>query len=134
MLEALPEHVLGLLGLQADVQEAVGLLRGLSVKGRDGLLIVRRGDFLEHCLEFEVRAQAEHEESRALRAYLGRDAPVALGADEHGELVVAPSEVEFVDLLLVAGDRGSSATSSRIIRAFQSFLYSASLPRAVTFL
>jgi hypothetical protein len=31
---------------------------------------------------------------------------VALGADEHGELVVAPSEVELVDLLLVASDAG----------------------------
>ena len=70
------------------------------------MLVIGRGDLLEHGLKFEVRAQAEREQSCALRPDLRRDASVALRVDEHGELVVPPSEIERVDLLLVAGDAG----------------------------
>ena len=69
-------------------------------------VVVGRGDLLQHGLELEVRAQTEHEQGRALRLNLGRNAAVALRADEHRQLVVPPSEVQLVNLLLVARDAG----------------------------
>ena len=82
MLEALPEHVLDLLGLQADLEEGEGLLRSLPVKTRDGLLVVGGRDLLEDSVELGLGPEAKCAEGGALRPDLRRDAAAPLRADE----------------------------------------------------
>ena len=81
-----------------------------------------------------MRAQSKDEQGRALRANVGRDAAVALRADEHRQFVVQPPEIKLVDLLLVASDAGVVRHIVKGDESSHKSLYPASLPKAMTFL
>ena len=66
MLEANPKDVVGLLGLQATVEEAKRLLGGIPVVAHRRLLVDESPHLLREGLELLLTAEPEDEQGRTL--------------------------------------------------------------------